>query len=912
MNRAANQAAEENPLAPPVEGQVEDDDLDEEETVQDQSGNSDMGVLLHSLPRESRIKVLDAQLTQGARALIQNRLDSETEKVKIFALLLSKLSESSMALLRNASDSESLLLQANDPINLWRAIEVTHMGGSSNRDTQAYQMLRTYQMIRQDPSESIHRYYERFTEITSTMETYGVPTDPYFLQARHFLQQLDRTKYGKFLTDLHNLVVSGALPGYPRSVLEAYNLAKERVEQTSTTVNNRFANPVVFSTVGDAQKDKKAPKKKEKKIGKAKGSNPTPGVCDLCGNPGHFIRTCPRLEAAKEAVSREPNRFTATTFGFEGSQSVFMAHEGMHGLRDTDILLDTQANVSVFRHEALLQDIRETPNAIQISGFVKGAAEHTSTIGSFLGVEPVYFAPNGAANILSFNQVERGDHKISWVRNSHFEVRFSGIEAPVRFQVRKHGLYVADGSKIIQRLRQAMVTTVAQRESAYPPDQIKRARQARELQGRLGHVSADALIRSINNGALINAPITAADVLRANNIYGASEARIQGTKRKDRQNPMGILEFIPRPVQVDQVLLADIMQIEADLFLISVSYPLRLTMVALLPDKKATTVARALVDHVDHYKAKGFRVTRVVTDPEATMRAAGGILKQHGVDYDEVGVDQHVARVEAMVKLIKERTRSILYGLPYRLPNQLTRYAVQYATRMLNTMAPKDAMHGTSPRELFLGRKTDLRRDFKVSFGEYCHVPTNVTTRNTMQARTVPAISLGGKGNVTGSAEFFVLSSKRVVSRDHWTTIPMPQDAIDFLNQMSTTKTDQVTADQKQEVKIDPVGDLPFPTPQFKMVQESAEVDQPDDADDGHEQLDHYPDEEGQESVKMQDEGIDGPVPLPVDVIDEVHEAELVDQEAIQSSEITGRDPSTTAQAHASQTDIQEEQHGVQ
>lgn len=884
MNRPDDQAAEENPILPPDEGPDEGVDLDGDETVEDRS---DMGVLLHSLPRETRIKVLDAQLTQGARALIQNRLDSETEKVKIFALLLSKLSEASMALLRNASDSETLLLQANDPVNLWRSIEITHMGGSSNRDTQAYQMLRAYQTIRQDPSESIHRYYERFTEVTSTMETYGVPTDPYFLQARHFLQQLDRTKYGKFLTDLHNLVISGALPGYPRSVLEAYNLAKERVEQNSTTVNNRFANPVVFSTVGDAQRDKKAPKKKEKKAGKAKASNPAPGVCDLCGNPGHFIRTCPRLDAAKEAVSREPSRFTATTFGFEGSQSVFMAHEGMsHGLRDTDILLDTQANVSVFRNEALLQDIRETDNAIQISGFVKGAAEHTSTIGSFLGVEPVYYAPNGAANILSFNQVERGDHNITWVRNSHFDVRFSGIGAPVRFQVRKNGLYVADGSKVIQRLRQAMVTTVAQRESAYPPDQIKRAKQAREIQARLGHVSADALIRSINNGALINVPITAADVLRANEIYGASEARLQGTKRKDRQNPMGILEFIPRPVQVDQVLLADIMQIEADLFLISVSYPLRLTMVALLSDKKATTVASALVDHVEHYKAKGFNVTRIVTDPEATMRAAGCILKQHGVDHDEVGVDQHVARVEVMVKLIKEKTRSILHGLPYRLPNQLTRYAVQYATRMTNAMAPRHSTHGTSPRELFLGRKTDLRRDFKVTFGDYCHIPIYSTSRNTMQPRTIPAISLGGKGNVTGSAEFFVLSTRRVVSRDHWTTIPMPQDAIDFLNSMSSAKTDQVPADQQQDLKIEPVGELPFPTPMFKMVHEADEVDPPDDLDDEHEQQGHNLDEEGQEPVIIQDEGIDEPVPQSVGVIEDIPEAEFADQEASESSDI--------------------------
>lgn len=88
----------------------------------------------------------------------------------------------------------------------------------------------------------------------------------------------------------------------------------------------------------------------------------------------------------------------------------------------------------------------------------------------------MYLAPNGAANILSFNQVKRGDHKISWVRNSHFEVHFTGVKLSVRFKVQDNGLYVADSTELMQYFRQAMVTTVAQRERPYPADQIKRAR----------------------------------------------------------------------------------------------------------------------------------------------------------------------------------------------------------------------------------------------------------------------------------------------------------------------------------------------------------------------------------------------------------------------------------------------------
>lgn len=134
----------------------------------------------------------------------------------------------------------------------------------------------------------------------------------------------------------------------------------------------------------------------------------------------------------------------------------------------------------------------------------------------------------------------------------------------MRFRVIANGLYVADGSKIIEEMRQVMVMTAAERERPYSVDQVKRSQEARKLQERLGYPSTDALIRSLNQGALINTPITATDVLRAREIYGPAESAMQGANRRDKQRAMGILEYVPRPVQVEVTLLADIMQVEGD------------------------------------------------------------------------------------------------------------------------------------------------------------------------------------------------------------------------------------------------------------------------------------------------------------------------------------------------------------
>lgn len=94
-------------------------------------------------------------------------------------------------------------------------------------------------MVHQDNTESIHAYDERFIEHENTMVANGAPDDPEYLQVRHFLQQLDRSKYGKFLADLHTLVTSGDIPSYPRTLLAEYNLVKERVKLNTLPNPNR-------------------------------------------------------------------------------------------------------------------------------------------------------------------------------------------------------------------------------------------------------------------------------------------------------------------------------------------------------------------------------------------------------------------------------------------------------------------------------------------------------------------------------------------------------------------------------------------------------------------------------------------------------------------------------------------------
>ncbi len=55
-----------------------------------------------------------------------------------------------------------------------------------------------------------------------------------------------------------------------------------------------------------------------------------------------------------------------------------------------------------------------------------------------------------------------------------------------------------------------------------------------------------------------------------------------------------------------------------------------------------------------------------------------------------------------------------------------------------------------------------------------------------MEPRTEAGIALGCTGNRQGSAKFYLLTSRRVVTRDQWTALPCPDSVIEHMNSLCT------------------------------------------------------------------------------------------------------------------------------
>jgi hypothetical protein len=178
-------------------------------------------------------------------------------------------------------------------------------------------------------------------------------------------------------------------------------------------------------------------------------------------------------------------------------------------------------------------------------------------------------------------------------------------------------------------------------------------------------------------------------------------------------------------------------------------------------------------------------------DHEAGLVAMEPQLNAAGTMLIKAAPGAHVPKVERKIRDIKNSARAIIAQLPYRLPAALIRYLIEYAVSRINLLpsnsylAPDDAR---SPRERFYGVKPDYKQHVTIQFGEYCQVyNTNLSRTNDMTERTHGAIALGPSPTTPGSATFWVIHTRRTVTRSKWTVIPITQEIINVINDIANT-----------------------------------------------------------------------------------------------------------------------------
>jgi hypothetical protein len=121
--------------------------------------------------------------------------------------------------------------------------------------------------------------------------------------------------------------------------------------------------------------------------------------------------------------------------------------------------------------------------------------------------------------------------------------------------------------------------TVESNTKLYTKRQIHDADKARKFQHDMGYVPTSTLATMILSGSGLNTPITAQDLLRADEIYGVAVPTLKGTT-KTRQLDRVRVQSVPRLISTRQSLHIDIMFICNIPFLVGYLEPIGLTVVS--------------------------------------------------------------------------------------------------------------------------------------------------------------------------------------------------------------------------------------------------------------------------------------------------------------------------------------------
>ena len=444
-----------------------------------------------------------------------------------------------------------------------------------------------------------------------------------------------------------------------------------------------------------------------------------------------------------------------------------------------EIVLDNGSQVNIV-HPRFLTNFKRSQG--KFSG-LQGAPLSTEMCGLLPGFFYCLVSDSTRVSVLSQADVE-DTHPVSYDPGVSYTVHMG--DRDVVFQ-RRDKLYVGDFSDWVRAEYRddplaLSAMTVAEREHLYTRRERRKAIETRDFIKNAGYPSEREAVAMARDGNLKNLPYEAVDIKRHYDIYGPSPAYLRGkTTNRKVSSSVNQVDNGLKDQRRDQTLTSDVMHVMGFRYLVSVAEPLGLTVSVLIKKRDIDGLGVALMSHVSLLDSHGFRVTRIITDPQKGMESLRGKLGP--VELDIVGAGDHLNKVDAKIRRLKELMRAVIAGLPYTLPAARANDLVIYATNRINARRTSALNDNVAPRVKFTGRRIDYLAEYKAGFGDYVEAYNPRVQSSTMQERTEPCIALYPAGNVTGSWILWSLRSQRYVRRGNFKTLPMPYTVIKIMNE---------------------------------------------------------------------------------------------------------------------------------
>jgi hypothetical protein len=279
---------------------------------------------------------------------------------------------------------------------------------------------------------------------------------------------------------------------------------------------------------------------------------------------------------------------------------------------------------------------------------------------------------------------------------------------------------------------------------------------------------------------LKDCPISNADIVNANRIFGTELANIRGkTVRRKPEHVNTEIVDIPKQIleiQSKVTLAADVMFVSGVPFLVSTSRNINLTTIEHVPHRTASKLGSLLQRIIGVYARAGFTVQTILMDNEFEKVRD----HVHLANLNTPAASEHIGEIERRIRVIKERTCGILCTLTFqKIPQIMIVHLLHHVVMWLNNFPVTNGISDRfSPREIILRHKLDYRHHCRAPFGAYCEVYEDNTPTNTMKTRGLPAICLGPTGNIQGTYNFLNLTTGSVIKRRHFDKLSAPDSVI--------------------------------------------------------------------------------------------------------------------------------------
>ena len=774
---------------------------------------------------ETKIDELDMEVyRQEVKAYVMNKELLQASMMRIYSVIYGQCSDGVRAKVEAMNNHQSIV-DDGDAIGLLKNIKSVMANFQTSRKPvqSIMECKRTLLAYRQGRDQTVPEYYKLFKGLIDVIEynsgsigaeqglyenhlrKAGVTVDDKVTEAQRsdalslardetiaylFLFGADKNRFGKLLEDIENAFTQKD-DRFPTDLTEAYKLLTNWKQYVPPRRGNGAGNEVSLTNIGNEE---------DMSFANLGGDN-TRVQCYNCQQMGHYANDCTNDRVARttragtgDNNTPQGNEVQLLTNAFiedDGSDySDFSFHIGTEcrgGLSRTWVLLDNQSTVNIFCNGDLLTNIRTVDEHVTVN--CNAGVTTTNQIGDLKGVGPVWYNPDGIANILSLSRVEE-QYPVSYSREGGFVIH-KGDGTIRRFIKSDRGLFYLDVAKNRKRENESddtiLINTVANNQSKYTVKEYRMAELARKVQCMIGRPSTKDYLDIVDNNQLRNCPVDRNNVSAAENILGPDVGSLKGkTVRESSDQVVHLRTNIPPQLYErykDVSLSIDIMFINKVAFFMTRSKSLRFGSSEHIVSRNHETLLTCIKKLRSVYRLGGFRITHIDSDKEfEPMRDKFAEMKIH---LNAASDDEHVGDIERFIRTVKERVRATWNTLPFRkIPSRMLIEFVKGSVFWLNAFPLKGGVSTThSPRTIVTLQQIDYNQHCKLEPGAY--VQTHEEHDNTMKTRTVGAIALRTKGNSQGGYYFLSLKTGHRIDRRRWTELPMPSEVIDRVHALA-------------------------------------------------------------------------------------------------------------------------------